>query len=194
MEDGVATHGHQYFYGVIWIRRCRIRYFDRVTDDTEREVIGAAFSGTCITRLFSPARFRYIRVTYLACALTEPAPPSEEVVVANRQLHILLGVVIEDTFVLMHLLHTVGSQRIARSTGRVNQMLVVGILEITGLGYGQLFCDDIHLVTNDDNIEDTYIRHTRRTDTALRTLHRDGGVSLTGDTTPSRLITEFVQE
>ena len=76
-------------------------------------------------------------------------------------------------------------------------MLVIGILEITGLGYGQLVSDDIHLVTNDDNIEDAYICRTRRTDTALRTFYRDGVFSLTSfcrDATPGRRITEFIHE
>lgn len=39
-----------------------------------------------------------------------------------------------------------------------------------------------------------YIRRTRRTDTALGTFYRDGGVSLAGDTAPCRRITEFVHE
>ena len=146
MEDGVATHGNEFLAARSIIHR--------VTDDTEREVVGAASSGTGVSRLHTPALFRYIRVAYLACALTEPAPPTEEVAVSNRQLHILLGIVVENAFVLMHLLHTVCLQRIARSTGRVNQVLVIGILEITGLGYGQLFGDDIHLTIYHNDIED----------------------------------------
>ena len=190
MEDGIATHSNEFLTLAI----IGFIYPHRVTDDTEREVVGAASSGTGVSRLHTPALIRYIRVAYSSVALAEPTPPAEEVAVANGQLYILVGVVVEGAYVLMYLLHTVGSERISRGTRRVNQVLVVGILEQTGLGYRQTLADEAHLVFNHYDIDDVDSRLTRRTDTALGTLYRYGGGALVGYAAPCRRITEVVHQ
>ena len=187
MEDGISSHGHEFLaFGVILLI-----HPNGVTDNTERDI-----PRTGIHRRLMPYLLRYIGVTYLSFSLAEPSPPSEEVGIANRQLHILLRIIVEDTFVLVNLLHSIFVQRIAGGAGVMDKHLVIGVLIQTGLRNGETevlksrLCFPFEL----NEISDIDIGGTRCTDTALGTLDGNGMVTLGADTTPRRFFTRFVNE
>ena len=128
VEHRITTHRHEYFT----FRGVSLIYIYRVTDTTERIVILTAGIG----RHFTPQRIRDILIGYI-CAilirtLTIPTPPAEEMNFTNRQLHILIRIIIQNTFVFVYLLHTV-FDGVTGSTLAVNKVLVIRIGEITRL-------------------------------------------------------------
>ena len=151
MEHGKATHRHELLDGVSF-SAIRIRNFYRVSNDTEGEIIILTFH-TYVSRRCNPYRIGDIRIAHiyaiLVFTLTVPTPPAVETTLTKRKFYVLVGyvigsrvVVIEDAFILMYLLQT--GYRIYRISGRTRRMeerLVIRILEITGLRHGQTVID-----------------------------------------------------
>ena len=87
-----------------------------------------------------------------------PTPPSVKVTFTNRQFVILIRVVIEDALVLMHLLQTVCTNRIARRAGGMDQPLVSGVIKVAGLRYGHMVGQNAHIPLYDDDIDEIEFR------------------------------------
>ena len=196
MEHRIAPHRHEFL-----AQRQVFRIYPyRVSDDAERVVVGLSSLFTYVMRRGAPYRIRNIRITNLTYSLAEPTPPSEEVALANRQLHILLGIVVENALVLMYLLHTVRAKRITGSTGRVNKVLVVRILVQTRLQNRETDIDESHLhlciglIIHHHDGRDIDICRTRRTDSALGTRYLNCVRSFSGDTAPTRSISVFIYQ
>ena len=180
MEDGITSLGHQFLaFGMV-----PIIFPHRISDNPEGEVV---FIG--IERSVNPQRVGHVRIAYVIAVdiftLSIPSPPSVEATFADRQLDllvvlVLIGccigrvIIIEDTFVLVHLLHTFGVQWVAGSSFAMLKSLVGGVVKITNLRNGEtevyipVFCAIV------GNIGDIDICCSRRTDTVLFTADGDG--------------------